>query len=403
MLCPNQSIPVHDTVIDGLSALALDTTITGYPLLGSEPELTLMASGDTIDVRGIIRFDSIPYRYIAPGTDTNRSASQVFNPYVRLIFDTLSFRPRDSLASLPTISVYDLDTLGSDTSVAVLSSLFRPDRFLGLGTVSIKDSIRIGLNPALILPHVIGDHLIRLGFKMTGIEGAANARASIQNATSGFAPVFSYRADTDTVHVTPFTSVPKSTSPYLDSALSQRLLNYPLIVAGTSPPVGQHLDVGGMPARRTFVRFVLPSRIIDSATVVRATLTLTLMPNALRGFYFLPPDSIGVLAEGIISTPTVTDPGHAAGFNASSAVIGIDTSYFGPSYSDSINVEFVDAARHWKARAADTVSRAIVLVVADEGGNALGASFYPALPSVPAAQRPHVHLAYIKPVGFGLP
>jgi hypothetical protein len=151
------------------------------------------------------------------------------------------------------------------------------------------------------------------------------------------------------------------------------------------------------------VRFDLPSKIIDSATVVRATLTLKLIPNSMRAFFTAPPDSMGVLAAGIVSTPVVTDPGHAAGFNAPSAVIGIDTSHFAAQYPDSINVEFVNAARHWKGRAADTVSRAIVLMGTKEGASPLLATFYPALPSVPFELRPHIHLAYVKTVGFGLP
>ena len=264
--------------------------------------------------------------------------------------------------------------------------------------------MRIQLDTAKIRAHVTGDHNIRLGLRLThnGV-GLANGRLNILNASTGTPPVFSYEADTDTVTVTPFTSEPRSTTPVNDSALAQRLLNYPLIVAGTSPPVGQHLDIGGMPARRTFVRFVLPTRIIDSSTVVRATLTLHLIPNSLRAFFQSPPDSMGVLAAGIVSTPAVTDPGHAAGFNAPSTVVGIDTSFFGLQYPDSINVEFVNAARRWKGRAADTVSRAIVLMGTSEGATPLVGSFYPALPSVPFALRPHVHLAYVNNLGFGLP
>src|SRR5215472_16719275 len=103
--CPNQSIPVVDTEIDGLSGIAVDTTITGYPLLGTEPELLVAASGDSIDVRAIIRFDSVTSQFRPTAADTLRPVTQVFHPYLRLVFDTLSYRPRGPSAGGPTLAV----------------------------------------------------------------------------------------------------------------------------------------------------------------------------------------------------------------------------------------------------------------------------------------------------------
>ena len=47
------------------------------------------------------------------------------------------------------------------------------------------------------------------------------------------------------------------------------------------------------------------------------------------------------------------------------------------------------------------VSRLIYLV--EPAADPLVASFFAAGPTVPAAQRPHIHLSYINPTGFGLP
>lgn len=403
-LCPDQNVQIVDTTLDGLNTLSIDTTIAGYPLLGTEPELLIAGNSDSIDVRGIIRFDSMSVTYLDPVTDTQTVPSHVHAPYLRLVFDTLSYRPRGSSAPGPILAVYDVDTVGADTSVGVLASLFRPDRLIG-GPQSLsvgEDSIRIPLDSTKIEAHVAGDRTIRLGIRLlhTGV-GPPDGRLDILNATSGTPPVLSFVPDTDSSQVK--TIEPKSTTPSYDSALAQRLLNYPLIVSGTAPPLGEHLDVGGMPARRIFMQFVLPTHIVDSSTIVRATVTLHLLPNTRRGFFTSPPDSMGVLAEGIVSTPAVTDPGHEAGFNAPSTVIGIDTSYYGSAYPDSVNIEFVNAARHWKDRATDTVARAIVLVGTDEGATPLISSFYPALPSVPYALRPHIHIAYVKTLTFGLP
>jgi hypothetical protein len=46
ILCPQQNVTVLDTVFD---AIALDTSITGYPAFGTEPTLVLAARGDTLD------------------------------------------------------------------------------------------------------------------------------------------------------------------------------------------------------------------------------------------------------------------------------------------------------------------------------------------------------------------
>jgi hypothetical protein len=195
-----------------------------------------------------------------------------------------------------------------------------------------------------------------------------------------------------------------------DTLLRARLLSYPLIVIPSSPPIASRLDVGGMPARRMYVQFALPSKIIDSATVIRATLTLTKMPNGLVQFF--PRDTLTVLVAGIISTPEISDPSRAAAFAAPPTLIGLDTAkvvapagpVIGPfPLSDSVNFEFVVPSRHWSGRGIDTVSRAIVLRGAWEGANPLLASFYPADASVPAAKRPHIHLAYVNRLGFGIP
>jgi hypothetical protein len=392
-LCPNQNVPVIDTTIDGLVGLAVDTTVTGYPAIGTEPELLVANGGDSLDVRGIIRFDSIAFEYRPKAADTLRPAVTAFLPYLRLRLDTSSFKSGGGVNM--TIQAYDVDTIGNDTSVAVLASLFRPDRFLGQAQFdSLSDSVRIPLDSGIIAPHVRGNKRVRIGVRLT-----TTGRVDIRNASSGVGPVFSYFPATDTTGVPRFVSVPRSVTPVNDLVLQGELQNYPITVIGSSPRIAQRLDVGGMPARRVYLRFRLPSRIIDSATVVRATLTLS-----VKGFGgFLPGDSLTIFPQGVIATSAITDPTKAAAFVASSTLIGIDTVRAGPALADTLNIEIVNAVRRWSGHATDSVSRAIVLRIANEGADPLVASFFAAAPTVPAAQRPRIHIAYIRPVGFGLP
>src|SRR5687768_9040614 len=59
-LCPEQNIEVEDTVLEPLS---LDTTLVGYPPLGTETRL-LLASRADLDVRAVVRFDSLTTRFV---------------------------------------------------------------------------------------------------------------------------------------------------------------------------------------------------------------------------------------------------------------------------------------------------------------------------------------------------
>jgi hypothetical protein len=56
-LCPGLSVPIKDTVLTPV--LDFDTTLVGYPSIGTEEGIPLASRGDTLDVRGVIRFDSL--------------------------------------------------------------------------------------------------------------------------------------------------------------------------------------------------------------------------------------------------------------------------------------------------------------------------------------------------------
>src|SRR5574338_368335 len=57
VLCPGQNLTVFDTTFD---AVSFDTTVSGIPGFGTEASMYLAARGDTLDVRGVVRFDSLP-------------------------------------------------------------------------------------------------------------------------------------------------------------------------------------------------------------------------------------------------------------------------------------------------------------------------------------------------------
>jgi hypothetical protein len=399
-LCPRENVTVRDTEFDGTLVLAMDTSIFGYPGFGKATSV-LLATGSAIpsqpfDVRGIIRFDSVSFLFRPKPADSLRPTTVVDSAYVRLRIDTTTFASNGPI----TISAYDVDTVGFDTTTSVLASLFRPDRFLGSAILPTqaspkRDSLLIPLDSSRIRPHITGDKRVRLGLVITS---PGPARVNIRSVSSGAGPQFSYRPSTDT-GVAPFTDAPASLSPTTDSTLRVLLTNYPIVIAAPAAPPPTALAVGGLPTARAVVLFNLPSKIIDSATVVRATLTLHQQPLA----YYEPSDVMTIYPQAVVSTGSVMDPGKVALFLASNAIVGIDSSVVHPATSDSANIEFVNAVRRWAGRGTDTVTRAIVLRVVNEGATTLGASFYSTAPGVPAAFQPHVHIAYVPRVTFGLP
>src|SRR5688572_27678030 len=131
-LCPEQNVVVFDTTIDPVE---LDTTVSPFPTHGTEPELFLARRGDTVDVRPVVRFDSLPSFYNSGSTAGDTIITVIDSPYVKLQINLADSR----FSQQPvTIDVFDVDTTTgdsafalNDTSTAIERQLFRPDRRIG--------------------------------------------------------------------------------------------------------------------------------------------------------------------------------------------------------------------------------------------------------------------------------
>ena len=101
LLCPLEGVPLRDTVLDIVS----DTTVLGFPQFGLEDYLLVASRGDTLETRGIIRYDTLFTTYHTAAGDSEVIALD--SAFLRLIV------PFDSLhkAAAPvTIEVYNVDT-----------------------------------------------------------------------------------------------------------------------------------------------------------------------------------------------------------------------------------------------------------------------------------------------------
>lgn len=393
VLCPEQNVVVYDTIIDGVS---LDTSLSGYPPIGSETVLLLASRGDTLDTRPVVRFDILPQFYA--GNEPDTLITFVDSAYVKL-------RINKSLSTSTqpvTIDVFDVDTIvgdsataANDTATAVAKLLFRSDRLLGsatFDTVHKLDSVFIALDEAKLLDKVTSGSRLRLGFRARSSEATS---LYIVSNEGGEPPLVRFDPSPDTAikHLTVFAA---SRTPANQPLLRSDLVDY--VVTVTAPPIpsGPYLVIGGMPGQRTYLRFDVPARIIDSSNVLRATLLLTQVAAPSPG----PNDSLVVYPQLVTAGTTITDIARSALLlNVPGA--GFDSLRFTPGGEGLRRVEIVNALRSWSLPVARTAQRAIVLRSAREGFDGRQILFYSS--EAGPTLRPRLRVSYAPVRVFGVP
>lgn len=386
VLCP----PIGgDVVTETIDAVVLDTAVQALSGIGTEPSLLLATRGDTLDTRVIIRFDSLPTKFV-PAGDTARPITTVDSAYIQLRLDTLSIKG----SGLVTIEAYDVDTAANDTSTEAILALFRPDRFISSQTYSraeLKDTLRYFISNAAVLSRIQSGAPLRVGLRATGVPNSVQMRFRSSEALAG--PVLFFRATPDTA-THPVTVVPFSRTPADDPILSTVLVDYTVVAKAPPPAPPNVLAVGGLPARRVYLRFDIPSRILDSSTVVRATLLLNQVANPALD----PGDTVLVLPQISLAGTVVTDVTKASQIIGA---ISTDTLRLKPGDSGLTNLELARAFSLWRSQPADTLPRAIVLQSFGEGGSPLEIRF--SSTEDIAALRPRLRISYTSRVPLGLP
>ena len=386
ILCPAVGGDVQNITLD---AIVFDTTVNSLSGLGAEPSLILASRGDTLDTRVIIRFDSLPATFI-PANDTSQKILTVDSAYIQLKVDTLAIKgdgPFD-------IEAYDVDTTASDTSSAAILALFRPDRLIStqhLLLTDLKDTTKYYLSNAVVLAKLQAGAHLRVGLRVTS---TTSSQIRIASAESGFTPLLSFRATPDTT-THPLVVGPVSTTPSDDKIAASHLTDYTVIAKGPPPAPPGVLAVGGFPPRRVYVRFDIPANIIDSTTVVRATLLLNQIPNPLLD----PTDTVFILPQVVLAGPAVTDPTKASQVIAD---ISSDTAKVRPGDAGLTSIEMARAFGIWRTQKPDTLPRAIILRSLNEGNTPLEVRFS-SIKDVNAALRPRLRISYTSRVPLRIP
>src|SRR5690349_22341677 len=168
-----------------------------------------------------------------------------------------------------TLDFYDVNSDAPDSLVAPVAALFTPARLITSKTlirdsVIAKDTIRVAIPSAAILAHKGGP--LRFGIRVRG----PSAQLKLWSEEGAGTPSnLSFRVSPDTT-IAKVLLLPYSKTPADNPALASALADYTLLVQGTATGAPTLLNVGGLPARRVYMRFDIPPRLIDSVDVIRA-------------------------------------------------------------------------------------------------------------------------------------
>jgi hypothetical protein len=309
-----------------------------------------------------------------------------------VVLDTSTLPRVPKLPTSPvTIEMYDVDS-PADTTAADLLPLFNQSRFLGSKTFQpeslLKDTLFLPVSPAAVLSKIITGTHLRIGLRLV-------SNSSAQLRFSSASSVLRYKPASDTAVTASLLSMTPSDTTL--ATLKNDLADYVITAKGTPLPAPNTIGVGGFPARRTYMLFNLPSHIVDSSTVVRATLTLTQYPTRDSPSAN---DSLGVYPFPVTAGAIVTDiPRLLRLVTINTAAV--DSLVVFPADSGTKRLELVNTVRVWKNTKPEQTQRALVLVIGQEGSNPAMASFFSS--EAPVGLRPRLQLSYVPPVALGLP
>jgi hypothetical protein len=389
-LCPGPGTILSETTF---FAVDLDTSIAGFPTIGGELEFYVTTLGDTLETAAALRFDSLPTAW-RPTNSADDSAI-VFVDTGSYVLLTLARRDSLKLAEETTVELYDIDMGGAeDTDPQAVASAFTPGRLLTTITVdSLKDTLRVPIDPAFLLAKIqdtFPRNRIRLGVRVAP-AGLPQLRIISTNGNGAAQIVF--RPTTDSLVVLrnePFSRVP------FEPFISSDMADYLVVIKGSPPPPADVFRVGGLPARRAYLRFNIPPAILDSTNIVRATLFLTQRPNPASP---LSSDTLPLGHFGVVAGTTVTDLTRALFFIQ--RLTNRDTLFAVPKDSGERAFEMIDWVRAWRGTKVDKTPRAIGLVSAEEETRPMEVDFF----SIEASPlvRPRLRLTYLPRAAGPLP
>ena len=387
-LCPQQVESFRDTTFD---AVLLDTSLRDYPTLGLSAVQLLANRPDTLVTRLVIRFDLLAFSFLTNKVGALDSVTTVDSVFLKLPLDTTGRRGTGPV----TLQVFDVDTTAGDSVTSVVAGLFTPRRLIGSITVTPSatgDSLRIPLSRAVLQRKIAERSRLRVGVRMVSGNGQLRVRAFQLGAG---APTLQYDPTTDTTYapvvVNTNTSILNAPT---DVNLSYQV--YTLTDVGSPNVPTTILGVGGFPAYRSYLRFRVPARITDSATIVRAELVLTQQ----RSRFGNANDTVSLVPLVPTTTEVLSDVRRVLDLAAEASLAAVDTALLVPSDSGQRVLNVLALARTWKTLPTN-VPRALAFRIGLEGAQPAELRFFNS--KAPAALRPKLRITYLLRSEFAIP
>ena len=376
-LCPGGQPQVFDEIFPAISGA--DSSYVGYVQPHQAPALLVSDGLEGFEERGLVRF------LARETTVTVRDTARAYTiDSVALSFTLVA---RDTTQTGLQLLLYRIPpSIDSSTTFAAVASAFAPENILA--SVDVPDTLNTGTLRTVFQ----GADLSRVeipaadsGRLALGIRIASPVPTGVRVGAlaGGAGPTFTTYARLDI----PDTGTANLRTISLGTGFGTYVSEVSQVVDTTL------LAVGGNPSARAMLRFNLPSRIRDSATIVRATLELTPV-TPITG---LPTDLARLSSRAVLADVGAKSP--------LSPVVGIRGQFPPPADtleigSTTVNLEAVRLVEFWLGAAGGPTS--LVLSLAPEAASFTRPVFYSTRAADPAV-RPRLRISYLLEFPFETP
>lgn len=371
-LCPGGQPQVFDEVFTAIDAA--DSSFTGYVQPHQAAALLVSNGLQGFEERGLVRF------LARTSTVSVRDTARAYT--IDSVALSFALAARDTNLTGLQLLLYRLPpSIDSSTTFAAVAPAFAPENLIA--TINVPDTLKAGPVRTVFQ----GADLIRVeipaadtGKLALGIRIVAPTPTGVRVGAlaGGAGPTFTTYATLDV----PDTGTAKIRDISLGAGFSTYVTEVPQVIDPT------FLTVGGSPSARALLRFSLPSRIRDSATIVRATLELT--PVApVPG---LPGDPARLLTRAVLA-----DVGAKSPVSSVAGRVPEDTLVTGAT---AVSFEAVRLIELWLGET--TRPTAVVVSLTPEAASFTRPVFYSTRAADPAL-RPRLRINYLLEFPFEAP